>query len=870
MPIRDRFAPGQEPLYLIDGTSYIYRGFHALKELSRSDGFPTNALHVVLRLVLRILREERPRHALFVVDGRAPSFRADIFPAYKAQREKMPEDLARQIDPVIQGVGLLGLPVLREEGVEADDTIASLVARFKNERPVVIVGSDKDLRQCLDRQVVLWDPSGKQEKLVTYDDFLVEFPPGPSHWPDFQALTGDASDNIPGVPGIGPKTAAEITALFPSLEGVTANLDRLKPAWRAKIEPLREQLFVYRELTRLRTDAAPGVTLETLAVRPAPRDEAARFLNSYELRSLARELPADAPAASAQQPARPDAPAQLSLFGEAAAAPPAAALPDPTPFELLPSLVGRETSLVPVNGGFLIAFDAVQHLCPGDPARLAPLLALAACVATPSLKDLLASDPAWEAVPLERWFDLSLAAYLLAPEDRIYSWERLKDSLWSDPTFAPAEAPGGAEGLACLALARRLKARAAQAGLAPLLDTLEMPLIPVLVGMERAGIRIDREAFATFGQEVAEKLEKLTTLMHEQAGARFNVRSSQQLANVLYQGLGLKAPGKTPGGAASTSAEVLERLAGQHPLVDTVLEFRKLEKLRSTYLDPLPALADGQGRIHTTFNQLATATGRLSSSAPNLQNIPVRGELGKRMRALFTAAPGRLLASADYSQIELRVLAHFSKDPALLEAFRQGQDIHARTAALLFDKTQAAVTPEERRQAKTINFGLLYGMGPQKLGRELGLTLAAAKDFITRYFERMSVLKDYYQSVVDQAKETGSVTTLAGRRRRLPDIDSRNAQLESQARRQAVNTVIQGSAADIIKMAMLAAWKDDALRSLNARLILQVHDELVIEAPESSAHAAGERLRELMSGVVSLDVPVAADMGVGKDWSLAH
>ena len=333
MPLRDRLPPGSEPLFLIDGTSYIYRGFYAFGDLSRSDGFPTNALYIVLRLALKILREERPCHVAFVVDGRGPSFRAGLFPAYKAQRQKMPEPLAQQIEPIMEGMKLLGFPVLREEGVEADDTIASLAARFKPRGPVVIVGSDKDLRQCLDRQVFLWDPSGKQERFTTLTDFQADFPPGPCHWADYQALMGDSSDNIPGVPGVGPKTAFEIAAQFPSLELLKDGIEHIKPAWRKKIEPHLDNLFLYRDLTRLKLDAAVGVTLESLAVTPAPRDELVGFLNSYELRSLIRELPAarlECPTAPEPAPVPQPGGGQLSLFGpDPKAAPARAAEPLP-------------------------------------------------------------------------------------------------------------------------------------------------------------------------------------------------------------------------------------------------------------------------------------------------------------------------------------------------------------------------------------------------------------------------------------------------------------------------------------------------------------------------------------------------------------
>ena len=380
----------------------------------------------------------------------------------------------------------------------------------------------------------------------------------------------------------------------------------------------------------------------------------------------------------------------------------------------------------------------------------------------------------------------------------------------------------------------------------------------------------DLAAFAAFLAEVEQGLADLTSRIFSQAGGEFNLRSSQQMAEVLFAKLGLKPRGRTGGGALSTSVEVLEKLAAEHAIVADILEFRKLEKLRSTYLEPLPRLAGPDGRIHTTFHLTATATGRLSSSDPNLQNIPIRGDLGKRMRACFRAPEGRLLVSADYSQVELRVLAHFSGEPALVTAFTRGEDIHARTAALLHDKEPAEVTPDERRGAKTINFGLIYGMGPQKLAQELGIGLKEAKAFIERYFERLSGLKAFYESVEKHTVETGHVTTLAGRRRLLPDITSRNDNLRAQARRQAVNTLIQGSAADIIKLAMLAAHRDPELERLGAVPILQVHDELLLEAPAETARAAGERLAGLMAGVQDLKVPLLAEWGVGSTWADAH
>ena len=877
MPLKDRLGLTKKPLYLVDGSSFLYRGYYAYPDLARSDGFPTNALFIVLRILLRLLREERPTHLGFFLDGPGPTFRHGLYKEYKAQRPRMPEPLAQQIEPLKEAVRLLGLKLVVSDGVEADDLIASLANTFKRERPVVIVASDKDLRQCLDERVFLWDPGGKQDRLTGRDDFLRETGLFPSQWPDFQALTGDASDNIPGVAGVGEKTALKLLHEHPSLEAILAALESLPESLRKKLSAAGEAVYTYRTLARLRTDACPDERLDDYRVRPPDLARLAEFLRSYEFRSLARDLPealAD-PGGKPARGARAHAAAQPSLL-DLAPAPQAAAEPLTRRRAVaaagLPDLSGREVGLVAAGDVLFLGLDNEEWEYAGEPQALARALAGAGRVAVPSLQEFLRADDAWRNVPLSIWFDLSLAAYLLDPEARNYSWERLRQALHKDepePDAGPPPHPE-AQGLAALACLRRLAGRVRAAGLADLMRELETPLVPVLVDMERAGIAIDLAAFSAFLDEVSADIGRLTGEVEALAGGPFNVRSSQQLGRVLFETLGLSPSGKTPGGSLSTGSEALERLADAHPTVERILEFRKLEKLRSTYLEPLPRLVDASGRLHTSFNQLATATGRLSSSGPNLQNIPIRGPEGKRMRACFVAGPGSLLAAADYSQIELRVLAHFSGEPALVEAFRRDEDIHARTAALLFDTDAAGVGPAERRSAKTINFGLIYGMGPQKLARELKTNLSTAKRFIERYFAKLATLKGFYDRVVEEAAERGFVTTLAGRRRLLPDLRSRNQQLQSQARRQAVNTVIQGSAADIIKLAMLKVHSDPVLRGLLARLILQVHDELVLEVPQDAAREAGERLRELMQSVVALDVPLKVDLGVGRTWAEAH
>ncbi|KHK02115.1 DNA polymerase I [Desulfovibrio sp. TomC] len=893
MTLTKRLGFAQTPLFLIDGSAYIYRGYHAFRDISRSDGFPTSALFMIFRLLFKLLKEQEPRHLVFFLDGKGPTFRSNIYAAYKANREAMPEPLARQLEPLRQGLALLGVPVIVPQGAEADDGIASLAARFSPQLPVVIVGADKDLKQCLSDQVALYDPSGKAERLTTLADFTTECGIAPASWPDLQALVGDASDNIPGIPGIGPKTALDILRRLPTLEAVRQGLDTIKPTVRNKIEPAFEALFTYRELTRLRTDLLPETGLADTALGTPDQPALQAFLEGYELRTLAREVPGRP--AQPQAPARkePASPAQLSLFDaptaparKTSAAPSAKAAntpdtPDPgaqaepsarpvVALDALPDPAGRTLALVPLEGGLSLSFGPDEHFLDAAPPALAAWLGTAKRVAVPSVKAMLAAHDAYAALPLALWFDLGLAAYLLNPESRSYGFERLRDSLFSDPAVDASAISPTDTGRAAALLADTLAARLETAGLTRLVAELELPLIPVLLAMERAGIGIDRAAFARFAEEVGTRLAALEADIAAKAGKPFNPRSSQQLGEILYTDLGLKPHGKTPGGAASTSQEALERLAGAHPLVDRILEFRKLEKLRSTYLGPLPAVADPSGRIHTTLNNMATATGRLSSSNPNLQNIPIRGEFGRRMRDCFIAAPGNRLVAADYSQIELRVLAHLSGEPALLDAFAHGADIHARTAALLFDTAEADIAPDQRRQAKTINFGLLYGMGPQKLSRDLGIKLDAAKAFIARYFERLPGLSAFYDGIVESAKTQGFVTTLAGRRRLLPDISSANSQLSSQARRQAINTVVQGGAADIIKMAMLAAARDETLASLGATLVLQIHDELLLETPADAAQAAGERLAARMTGVYPLAVPLEVDWGIGQTWGEAH
>jgi DNA polymerase-1 len=887
MSLKERLNFDKDPVYLIDGTALLYRAFYARADLSRSDGFPTNAINTVMRVLMNLLKDEDPRHVGFLMDGKGPTFRNELYGEYKANRPAMPEPLRDQVEPVRRGVELLGIKLLVSEGVEADDCICSLADRYKADTPVIILATDKDIKQCLDEQVVMVSQMGRKETIHTLDSFREAEGMEPATWPDFQAVIGDSADNIPGIPGVGPVTARKLfAATGPTLEEVRDNLDKLPEKLRAKVEPEMDQVFTFRELTRMKTDCCEQ-DLDFFRLRAPDLAALNGYFEEYELRGLQRLLPKDAGTAKAAsaplaETVKKSAKAaskdgMLSLFGDAPAMEKAEEPLDvnvAATVDDLPGLGGEDVGLTFEDEAFFIGVNGAEYRYAGPAKELVRAIEHASVIATPSVQDLLRADEAWGHILSSQWFDLSLAAYLLDPEARNYTWARLKQSMFQDGRPEFADAARGlhpqSQGLAALAYMQGIRGQVEGAHLNTLMRELEIPLIPVLVAMERAGIAIDDAAFQAFLDDVNGQLDDLTRTIIKHAGEEFNIRSSQQLAVVLFDRLGIKAGSKTSTGLRSTANQVLEKIRDQHPIVDAVLEFRMLEKLRSTYLDPLPKMVGEDGRLHTHFNQLSTATGRLSSSRPNLQNIPIRGVHGPRMRACFNAATGNRLAAADYSQIELRVLAHFSKDPALIDAFRHDEDIHARTAALIHDKDIADVTTGERRGAKTINFGLIYGMGVQKLARELKIKQTEAQEFTDKYFEKMATLKAYYDTIVEDALKHGFVTTLAGRRRLLPELHSRNNQLSSQARRQAVNTVIQGSAADIIKMAMVQAHKDKPLKELKARLILQVHDELIIEAPQANIEAAGARLMEIMQNVAKLDVPLKVDMGVGKNWAEAH
>ena len=887
MSLKEKYLNNREPVFLMDGSAFIYRGFFANKNMQRSDGFPTNSLFVVTRLILKILKQEKPKYFAFIKDGHGKNFRHEIYSEYKANREAMPEDLVKQLDPILNMVRALGIHVEISDKVEADDIIASLAKRFSTTNPVVIVSGDKDLKQCLNENVFMWDPSFKDEKWLTKEIFSQENGISPDRWPDMQALIGDSSDNIPGVPSIGPKTAKQIFEICSSLEEIRDHLNRLPEKLQAKLSDHLDNMFIWRKLTRLAQDICLDIKLENLLISEPNRQNCEKLAKEFELNMLWREM-SGLFSENIQKKVQIDInnenndfevktdfkkQEQISLFS----------LPkkEPTFFEIvnksdLPICNDKRVVLIFHNSltkkpCIYVEYSNKEFVYVGDFGDLCQWLLSAREIIVSDMKQFLLSHlKAFDLLSANiLFFDLGLAAYLLDPEESNYEWSKLTvrfANVLENTLSNPCKS--------AILLKDILFKRLADEGLKDLYFNLELPLVAVLANMEKLGIKVDVKAFKEFLLEVEKGLDDITKTIYSYANKEFNLRSSRQLAEILFSDLKLANPKKTKSGQASTNQEVLEKLIGIHPIIDSILEYRKLEKLRSTYLEPLPKLVDQNGRIHTTFNQKGTATGRLSSSNPNLQNIPVRGDLGRRMRACFVAQNDYSLISADYSQVELRVLAHMSLDKELVEAFHNGEDIHARTASLIYDISQNEITKDQRRNAKTINFGLIYGMGAQKLAKELRIKTNEAKKFIDRYFEKLTGLKEFYEQVEKNVKEKGFVTTLGGRRRLLPDIFSNNGQAFALARRQAINTVIQGSAADIIKLAMLKVINDVELKNMGARLLLQVHDELLLEAPINIASQAGMRVAQIMSSVKpngdELRVPLPVDWAIGNDWGSAH
>ena len=854
-------------LYLIDGHNVLYRTFFGVPRLTAPDGTPTNVVLGVARILLKILREERPDAIVAVFDSREPTPRHAIYPEYKANRLKTPEDLAAQIPVVDEMIDALGVRRLSVAGAEADDIIGTLSRRAEERGiDVVIVSSDKDMYQLVSKRVKVRD--GLKEHTVGEAQVEEVFGVPPGKVADLLALAGDPSDNVPGVPGIGEKTASELIREFGSLDAVLAHPERLKGARREKIEKgadaarLALRLVTIDRDIPIREDWSGFAPRGIDASRVAPLFRRLGFRKLLEELDLGKETPpernGDAPKGVAWKRA-----GSVEEFLHALG-------PGDVASAGLAYDGDRETVV-----GIAVEGKGV-HLLPADASARAAR-ALSARGATVYLHDgkaLYRRDAGAETGEDPRLFDTQVAGYLLEPEEGTPSFPKLRARfLPASLAAAEGESPEGRaaeRAAATLALGKALEERLAEAALLDVFRGIDMPLLPVLHRIEEKGIRIDPGIFAELSEGLARDISAIERKVAAAAGTDFNINSPKQLAFLLFEKLGLPPVKKTKTGY-STDVDVLERLKDLHEIPSLVLEYRTVAKIRSTYVDVLPGRIDPRdGRIHTTLSQTQAATGRLSSSDPNLQNIPIRTELGRRIRAGFVAEKGNLFVGADYSQVELRLLAHLSGDAELIRRFRQGDDIHTATAAAVFGVDPSAVTPELRRRAKVINFGILYGMSPFGLSRELGIGGKEAKTYIDHYFDRYPGVKEYIEGLKITARKDGYVLTIMGRRRTLKDIDSRNKVLREAAERMAINTPIQGSAADLIKMAMIRVDREFREAGMEARLILQVHDELIVEAPEREAAGSERILKEAMEGVAKLSVPLTVSVSRGKNWGEIH
>ncbi len=868
-PLPHAEAPAGPPtITLIDASGFIFRAYHALPGLTTSKGVPTHAVLGFTRMVLKLLRERQPAYVALCFDKNSRKGRLAIDPNYKANREAPPEDLRAQFDTIRQVAQVLALPIIEFDGWEADDVIATLVKRARAEGfKSFVVTSDKDFLQLLHDDVELFDPM--KDRMLTEAYALERYGVKPGKMRDYLALVGDAIDNIPKVPGVGPKTAVDLINQFGGVEGVLAHLSEVaKPKIREALTANAGQLKMAYDLVGFRDDLDLPVPFEALKRGEVHKAEARALFTELEFYRLISEMPS--------VPATPLVHEATVISDAAGLQALAKALEGAAEVGLAPDFEGAAHSAVLKGLGLKTAAGCwYVDLGVATPAAFTRVLGPALCrpalarVAhdAKALLHLLHSvgvDPG----PVD---DVELISYLLNPSRKEHSLldlarERLRVEL---PVEAPPEQRLGGAADAVLRLKAELWAEADGVGLGEFARTLELPLIPVLVKMERAGVLIDRSALAAISVQVEGMVKALQDEVTKIAGKEFNVGSPQQLAQVLYEDLKLPVLKRTRTGP-STDHEVLEKLAEQHPLPQAIIDYRNVSKLKSTYLDTLPKQIAADGRIRTTFHQAAAATGRLTSTDPNLQNIPIRTELGKSIRQAFVAEPGWSLVSADYSQIELRILAHISEDPSLIAAFQSEIDVHRRTAAEVFGVPPAEVTDVQRRTAKMVNYGIAYGLGAQGLALRLRIPADEARSIIERYFERFPGIRGYVDGTVELAKKRGYVETIFGRRRYMPDIVSKNRNIAMTAERAAINMPIQGTAADLLKRAMLAVDVLLSRRGLKGRMLLQVHDELLFECPLDEVPAVQALAKEVMGGAGELRVPLIVDVGAGRSWAEAH
>jgi len=921
--------PDEKLVLLVDGSSYLYRAYHASPDLRSPDGFPTGALHVIVGMMKKLREQVGAEHAACVFDAKGKTFRDDWYPEYKAHRAPMPEDLVRQIEPIHEVVRLLGWPVVEVPGIEADDAIGTLarVAAASGHKVVISTG-DKDLAQLVTPDVSLINTMSGEK--LDEAGVKAKFGVPPGRIVDYLTLIGDSVDNVPGVDKVGPKTAVKLLDEHGSLDGIVAKADAVKGAVGENLRKALSWLPMGRKLVTVVTDCdlsaqVPGwPNLDALAFRAPDAEGLKAFYARYGFRTWRKELEeaaglppgsiasamTDAPPAADDPPAAPPIPiareyetvttterlhAWLTRLKQAELA----ALDTETDSldPMRARIVGISFAVEPGRA----AYVPLAHNYPGAPEQL-PLDATLATL-KPWLEDASRAKIgqnvkydlhvfANHGIAVRGYrHDTLLESYVLEAhkphglqslaerhlERKGLSYEDLCGKGASQIGFAQVDIARAAEysgedSEMCLHVHRVLMPRIEkEPGLAEVYGRIEMPVVFILQRMERHGVLVDAALLARQSKELAERMVQIEQEAYAIAGQPFNLGSPKQIGEILFGKLGLPVKRKTASGAPSTDEDVLEELAADYPLPARILEHRGLSKLKGTYTDKLPLMVNpATGRVHTNYAQAVAVTGRLSSNDPNLQNIPIRTPEGRRIREAFVAPPGHVIMSADYSQIELRIMAHISGDPGLLRAFAEGIDVHRATASEVFGVPVAEVSSEQRRYAKVINFGLIYGMGAFGLASNLGIEQKAAKAYIDRYFARFAGVRRYMDETRQRAKERGYVQTLFGRRIVLPEINSGNGPRRAGAERQAINAPMQGTAADLIKLAMIAVQAELDRSGKATAMVMQVHDELVFEVPEAERDWAREAIPRLMAGVAELKVPLLAEVGEGPNWDRAH
>lgn len=886
-------------IYLIDGTAYIHRAYHAIRGLTNSSGLSTNAAFGFTRMLLKLLSERSPEYIGMFFDAKGPTFRHEMFAAYKANRPPMPEDMAVQLPYIKEIVRAMRITLFEMPGYEADDVIGTIAkaaeaAGFR----VVMVTGDKDFMQLVTEKISIWDPM--KEKSIDHASVRNTFGLDPVQLIDVMGLSGDTSDNVPGVPGIGEKTALSLIQTFGGMETLYASLDALpSKSRREKLSAFKDQAFLSKKLVTINCQAPVLFEKEAFCRREPNREKLQELFKTLEFSQLQQSFSQPARTGAKEYQAIMDIEALEALISRLTSTPVFALDTETTAKDpMRAELVGLSFA-IKADEGFYIPCGHDADIIPKQLARDRVLTSLKPVLENPELRKvgqnikydwLVLSHYGVELAGVE--FDTMLASYLLNPSKRVHSLDQIAldylnhKMITYDETVGKAnKADGfarvplekavpyaGEDAEVTLAAHEVLGPKLKAAGLWALFYQVEMPLVPVLVRMERRGIRVSRERLAALSESFARQLEELEEQIYVSAGERFNIRSSQQLGQIFFEKLNLPVQKKTKKKTGySTDGDVLATLADHHELPAMVLRHRTLAKLKSTYTDTLIDLIHPRtGRIHTSYNQTVTATGRLSSSDPNLQNIPIRTDEGRAIRSAFLPEQGWRLLSADYSQIELRILAHCSEDPILIEAFEKNEDIHTRTAAEVFQVFPSFIDADLRRQAKAINFGIIYGMSPFGLSSQLGISQKMARTYIDNYFARYRGVKAFMDRTIAEAHESRKTKTLLNRIRFLPDIDSTNPSVRQFAERTAINTPIQGSAADLIKLAMIGVDSRFRQAGMKTAMLLTVHDELVFEVPPEEETLAEQIVREVMEGVWSLRVPLKVNMDWGENWSQVH